>query len=134
MSPSPPQVHDGPMSSHSPRPMHQVHKISITETILEFQENTKTLHLAPCFLEVVHKMEDSLRNKDCFYFVNKHIQWLHYQLFSFGLCVVFIIFIFLISLENWQQCARHSTNFSWIRDRSYWKYNFFIFPTSPRMP
>jgi ABC-type amino acid transport system permease subunit len=48
-------------------------------------------------------MKDSLKNNDCFYFVNKHIQLLYYQLFSFVLCVVFVIFVFLNSLENPQQ-------------------------------
>jgi hypothetical protein len=62
------------------------------KTILEFQKNPKTLHLAPYFLVVVHKMKDSLKNKDCFYFVNKSIQWLHYQLDFFILYVVFFHF------------------------------------------
>jgi hypothetical protein len=55
-------------------------------------------------------MNDSLKNNDCFYFVNKHIQWLYYQLFSFVLCVVFVIFVFLNSLENRQQRVGHSTS------------------------
>jgi hypothetical protein len=29
------------------------------------------------FLKVVHKMKDSLKNNDFFYFVNKYIQWLY---------------------------------------------------------
>jgi hypothetical protein len=56
-------------------------------------------------------MKDSLKNNDCFYFVNKHIQWLYYQLFFFFLCVVFVIFIFLSSLKNSQQRAGHSTSY-----------------------
>jgi hypothetical protein len=54
--------------------MHQESIIFNIETLLEFQENAKNLQLAPLFLEVVHKMKDSLKNNDCFYFVNKHIQ------------------------------------------------------------
>jgi hypothetical protein len=38
---------------------------------------------------------------------------LYYQLFSFVLCVVFVIFVFLNSLENPQQRARHSTSNAW---------------------
>jgi hypothetical protein len=69
-----PQVHGGPTPSHRPQPMHQESIIFNIETLLEFQENAKNLQLAPLFLEVVHKMKDSLKNNDCFYFVNKHIQ------------------------------------------------------------
>jgi hypothetical protein len=49
MSSSPLQVHGGPTPCRGPRSMHEVHKISNIETILEFQENPKTLHLAPLF-------------------------------------------------------------------------------------
>jgi hypothetical protein len=45
-------------------------------------------------------MKDSLKNNGCFYFVNKHIQWLYYQLFSFVLYIVLVIFVFLNYLEN----------------------------------
>jgi hypothetical protein len=69
-----PQVHGGPTPSRRPQPMHQESIIFNIETLLEFQENAKNLQLAPLFLEVVHKMKDSLKNNDCFYFVNKHIQ------------------------------------------------------------
>jgi uncharacterized membrane protein len=55
-------------------------------------------------------MKDSLKTNDCFYFVNKYIQWLYYQLFWIILCVVFVIFIFLKSLENPQQRTGHSTS------------------------
>jgi hypothetical protein len=55
-------------------------------------------------------MKDSLKNNDCLYFVNKHIQLLYYQIFSFVLCVVFVIFVFLNFLENPQQHAGHSTS------------------------
>jgi ABC-type amino acid transport system permease subunit len=55
-------------------------------------------------------MKDSLKNNDCLYFVNKHIQLLYYQIFSFVLCVVFVIFVFLNFLENPQQRAWHSTS------------------------
>jgi ABC-type amino acid transport system permease subunit len=55
-------------------------------------------------------MNVSLKNNDCFYFVNKHIQLLYYQLFSFVLCFIFILFVFLNSLENLQQHVGHSTS------------------------
>jgi hypothetical protein len=96
-SPSPSQVHGGLTLSSGPQPIHQVHKISNRETILEFQENHRTLHLAPYFLEVVYKMKYSLKNNDCFYFVNIHIQRLHYQWFP-SFYVLFLLYLFFLLL------------------------------------
>jgi hypothetical protein len=76
--------------------MHQVYRISKTETILE---KSQKFILSPCFSDVVHQIKDSLKNNYFLYFINKHIQRLYYQLFPFILYGVFVIFVFYSSIK-----------------------------------
>jgi hypothetical protein len=53
---------------------------------------------------VVHKIKDSLKNNDCFYFIKNIFSDYIINFFLHFMCF-FVIFIFLNSIENPQQCV-----------------------------
>jgi hypothetical protein len=71
-------------------------------------------------------MKDYLNNNNCFYFVNKPMKRLYFQLFFFILCVVFVIFLFLRNNAQGIQLVRH--------DLVYFLSKRNNCPTKPSLP